>query len=541
MTAAVAAACASPRDGRDPAPTRAAFAIQAATIMALRISTMPRTIGAKPRRRRRTPGRYSARRRGREDQPEGKVSCALSEPSSARARKRKPRSRFGRGKQKLRSPSSNYRPVDGAVKPASSDSRNIRSRLRFNGRRCAAAAAAPGHDRSTDARLPEEPRAPGRPFRRRRTPARRSRPRIPGTTSTRPASGRASPSEDRVHQQFIANMNLAAIKTVHPETLRSEVRRVLEELCNDSIILLNLAVPRAAGHGGHGMKPSAWGCLAAAGRPDDQRHSHQRKQRRLRRAQGWRRRPTSPSTMSGIWSRPSSASWAAWAGALTKPAPWWTADCPTAAASTPSSRPWPWMPPGVHPRFGVALSGRRPRSPGAMTQEMKRFLAACVEARLNVLISGGTGSGKTTLLNALSAYIPPEERVITIEDAAELRLQQPHVGRLETRPNNAEGAGEVTTRDLVETPSHEARPHRRRRVPRRRNARHAPGHEHRPRRQPDHGSCQRHARALGRLEVMVGMTGLEIPIWVIRRQIASAIHLVIQVSRLQGGARRWSR
>src|SRR5262249_55129946 len=84
----------------------------------------------------------------------------------------------------------------------------------------------------------------------------------------------------------------------------------------------------------------------------------------------------------------------------------------------------------------------------SITQEMVRFLSACVQARLNVLISGGTGSGKTTLLNMLSTYIPGEERVATIEDAAELRLQQPHVVRMETRAPNVEGTGEVTMRDL---------------------------------------------------------------------------------------------
>src|SRR5438067_12583865 len=171
--------------------------------------------------------------------------------------------------------------------------------------------------------------------------------------------------------------------------------------------------------------------------------------------------------------------------------------------------------------------------------EMIDFLAACVRARLNILVSGGTGSGKTTLLNVLSAFIPNDERVITIEDAAELRLQQPHVGRLETRPTNAEGAGEVTTRDLV------------------RNA---------LRMRPDRiviGECRGgealdmlqamntghegslttvHANdtrdALARLEMMVGMAGFDLPIWVIRRQIASAIHIIVQVSRLMGGARK---
>src|SRR5439155_11737790 len=85
----------------------------------------------------------------------------------------------------------------------------------------------------------------------------------------------------------------------------------------------------------------------------------------------------------------------------------------------------------------------------SITPDMVTFLSACVKARVNVLVSGGTGSGKTTLLNALSAFIPDNERVATIEDAAELQLQQPHLARMETRPANIEGTGEVTTRDLV--------------------------------------------------------------------------------------------
>jgi pilus assembly protein CpaF len=191
-------------------------------------------------------------------------------------------------------------------------------------------------------------------------------------------------------------------------------------------------------------------------------------------------------------------------------------------------------------RFGVKpIQAADLVSNKSLTLEMLEFLGACVRARLNILVSGGTGSGKTTLLNALSAYIPPEERVITIEDSAELRLQQRHVGRLETRPNNAEGVGQVTTRDLV------------------RNA---------LRMRPDRiivGECRGaealdmlqamntghegslttvHANdtrdALGRLEIMVGMAGFDLPIWVIRRQIASAIHIVVQVSRLLGGGRK---
>jgi pilus assembly protein CpaF len=175
----------------------------------------------------------------------------------------------------------------------------------------------------------------------------------------------------------------------------------------------------------------------------------------------------------------------------------------------------------------------------SLPQEALDFLAACVRARLNVLISGGTGSGKTTLLNALSAFIPDGERVITIEDAAELRLQQRHVGRLETRPKNAEGVGEVTTRDLARN-ALRMRPDRivigECRGPEALDMLQAMNTGHEGSLTTVHANDTR--EALGRLEVMVGMAGFDLPLWVIRRQIASAIHVVVQVSRLLGGARK---
>jgi pilus assembly protein CpaF len=171
--------------------------------------------------------------------------------------------------------------------------------------------------------------------------------------------------------------------------------------------------------------------------------------------------------------------------------------------------------------------------------EMIEFLAACVQARLNIMISGGTGSGKTTLLNLLSGYIPDDERLITIEDAAELQLQQPHVARMETRPPNMEGAGEIAARDLV------------------RNA---------LRMRPDRiivGECRGveafdmlqamstghagslttiHANdtrdAVNRLEMLVGMANAGLPLWFIHRQIAASIQIIVQTSRLTGGARK---
>jgi pilus assembly protein CpaF len=176
---------------------------------------------------------------------------------------------------------------------------------------------------------------------------------------------------------------------------------------------------------------------------------------------------------------------------------------------------------------------------GAVTEEMMQFLSACVLARLNLLISGGTGSGKTTLLNCLSASIPAEERVITIEDAAELRLQQAHVGRLETRPRNAEGIGEVCTRDLVKN-ALRMRPDRivigECRGAEALDMLQAMNTGHEGSLTTIHANDTRDA--LGRLEVMVGMTGFELPMWVIRRQIAAAIHIIVQVARLPGGARK---
>src|SRR5205807_9735032 len=154
-------------------------------------------------------------------------------------------------------------------------------------------------------------------------------------------------------------------------------------------------------------------------------------------------------------------------------------------------------------------------------------------ARLNILVSGGTGSGKTTLLNALSGFIPPQERVVTIEDAAELRLQQPHVGRLETRPNNIEGVGEITTRDLVRN-ALRMRPDRiiigECRGPEALDMLQAMNTGHEGSLTTIHANDTRDA--MSRLEMMEGMAGFDLPIWIIRRQIASAVQIVVQVARL---------
>src|SRR5450432_407477 len=179
---------------------------------------------------------------------------------------------------------------------------------------------------------------------------------------------------------------------------------------------------------------------------------------------------------------------------------------------------------------------------GAFPAAVMDFLAAAVQARCNILISGGTGSGKTTLLNCLSRYIPPDERVITIEDAAELQLQQPHVVRLETRPMNIEGKGEVTQRDLVKN-CLRMRPDRiiigEVRSGEALDMLQAMNTGHEGSMTTVHANTTRDA--LARLEVMIAMAGYDIPIRALRHQIASALQIVVQAARLTGGKRKVTR
>jgi pilus assembly protein CpaF len=176
---------------------------------------------------------------------------------------------------------------------------------------------------------------------------------------------------------------------------------------------------------------------------------------------------------------------------------------------------------------------------GAFPQAVMDFLSAAVQSRCNVLISGGTGSGKTTLLNCLSRYIPSDERVITIEDAAELQLQQPHVVRLETRPMNIEGKGEITQRDLVKN-CLRMRPDRiiigECRGGEAMDMLQAMNTGHDGSMTTVHANNTR--EALGRLEVMIAMAGYDIPMRSLRTQIAAAIQVIIQVRRITGGRRK---
>jgi pilus assembly protein CpaF len=175
----------------------------------------------------------------------------------------------------------------------------------------------------------------------------------------------------------------------------------------------------------------------------------------------------------------------------------------------------------------------------ALTKDIAEMIEMCVRARLNVLISGGTGAGKTTLLNALSAFIPETERIVTIEDSAELQMQQPHVVRLETRPPNIEGRGEVTQRDLVKN-ALRMRPDRivigEVRGGEAIDMLQAMNTGHDGSLTTIHANTPRDAMA--RLETMIQMTGMRLSDRAMRQQIASAINMVVQVARLSDGTRR---
>ena len=193
-------------------------------------------------------------------------------------------------------------------------------------------------------------------------------------------------------------------------------------------------------------------------------------------------------------------------------------------------------------RFGVRLTAEDLIAIGSMPRDILTLLSSCVEARMNMLISGGTGSGKTTMLNTLSAFIPLDERLVTIEDAAELSLQRPHVVRLETRPSNLEGAGEVRQRELVRN-SLRMRPDRiiigEVRGAEALDMLQAMNTGHEGSLTTIHANDTRDA--LARLEAMVMMAGVKMPVDVIRQYVVTALSVVVHLSRLKGGPRKVTR
>ena len=176
---------------------------------------------------------------------------------------------------------------------------------------------------------------------------------------------------------------------------------------------------------------------------------------------------------------------------------------------------------------------------GSFDQRMAEFLEDCVKGRLNIVVSGGTGSGKTTLLNVLSSYVPATERIVTLEDSAELQLKQDHVVTLETRPPNIEGEGEVTMRDLVRN-ALRMRPDRiivgECRTGEALDMLQAMNTGHDGSMTTAHANSARDA--LSRLETMVLMSGMELPLRAIRSQIASAVDIIVQIARLRDGSRK---
>ena len=176
---------------------------------------------------------------------------------------------------------------------------------------------------------------------------------------------------------------------------------------------------------------------------------------------------------------------------------------------------------------------------GSFDQRMAEFLEDCVKGRLNIVVSGGTGSGKTTLLNVLSSYVPATERIVTLEDSAELQLKQDHVVTLETRPPNIEGEGEVTMRDLVRN-ALRMRPDRiivgECRTGEALDMLQAMNTGHDGSMTTAHANSARDV--LSRLETMVLMSGMELPLRAIRSQIASAVDIIVQIARLRDGSRK---
>ncbi len=343
-----------------------------------------------------------------------------------------------------------------------------------------------------------------------------------------------------LHQQVIAKMDMSALGTMREADLRLEVRRQAEAIClrrkdllslDERERLVNEVLDETFGSGPGTLDEG----------PGDLRHPHQRSQDGLYRKRGRLHRTKVAFHDERHVLQVVQRIVAQMGRRVDETCPMVDARLPDGSRLNAIIKPLALQGPLVSiRRFGAEpLLVKDLLANHSITREMLDFLSACVEGRINILISGGTGSGKTTLLNALSSYIPADERVATIEDAAELQLQQPHVVRMETRPANVEGEGEVTTRDLVRN-ALRMRPDRiivgECRGAEALDMLQAMNTGHEGSLTTIHANTPRDA--LSRLEMMVGMAGFDLPIWVIRKQVASAINVVVQSARLVGGLRK---
>jgi pilus assembly protein CpaF len=356
-----------------------------------------------------------------------------------------------------------------------------------------------------------------------------------------PAQEQYEALKNHIHMRLVDRLDMNRIAEIDPKTLRNEIRGVVEQLCdtenpllnrNERQRLVNEILDETFGFGPLELllKDDKIGDIMING----PKHVYVEKGGRIQRSDvGFRDNEHLLQIIDRIVSRVGRR--------VDETSPMVDARLPDGSRFNAIIPPLALDGPVVT----IRMFGSKPLSQDdllrfkAFTPEMLALMEGAMKARLNVIISGGTGSGKTTLLNTLSSYIHPEHRVITIEDAAELQLQQDHVVRLETRPANIEGRGAVTATDLVKN-ALRMRPDRiiigECRGAETLDMIQAMNTGHEGSMTTVHANTPRDA--LSRLETMISMAGLELPIRALRSQFAAAVDLIIQASRLQGGPRK---
>ncbi len=356
-----------------------------------------------------------------------------------------------------------------------------------------------------------------------------------------PAQEQYEALKRHIHMRLVDRLDMNRIAEIDPKTLRNEIRGVVEQLCdtenpllnrNERQRLVNEILDETLGFGPLELllKDDKIGDIMING----PKHVYVEKEGRIQKSEvGFRDNDHLLQIIDRIVSRVGRR--------VDETSPMVDARLPDGSRFNAIIPPLALDGPVVT----IRMFGSRPLSKDdllrykAFTPEMLALMEGAMKARLNVIISGGTGSGKTTLLNTLSSFIQPDHRVITIEDAAELQLQQDHVVRLETRPCNIEGRGAVTATDLVKN-ALRMRPDRiiigECRGAETLDMIQAMNTGHEGSMTTVHANTPRDA--LSRLETMISMAGLELPIRALRAQFASAVDLILQASRLQGGPRK---